>query len=88
VELGVVDHKTGIPEAGRKQAFLPSQRLGRPMLPTASATTDTSTATIGAVRTPTWRLANAMDLLLRPAAARAGYNQGRTLAGQLTEFRR
>jgi NTE family protein len=30
--------------------------------------------------------ANAMDLSLRPAAARAGYNQGRALAGQLTEF--
>ena len=30
--------------------------------------------------------ANAMDLSLRPPAARAGYNQGRTLAGQLTEF--
>jgi NTE family protein len=30
--------------------------------------------------------ANAMDLSLRPAAARAGYNQGRALAEQLTEF--
>ena len=30
--------------------------------------------------------ANAMDLSLRPAAARAGYNQGRALAGQLAEF--
>jgi NTE family protein len=30
--------------------------------------------------------ANAMDLSLRPAAARAGYNQGSALAGQLTEF--
>jgi NTE family protein len=30
--------------------------------------------------------ANAMDLSLRPAAARAGFNQGRALAGQLTEF--
>jgi NTE family protein len=30
--------------------------------------------------------ANAMDLSLRPPAARAGYNQGRTLAEQLTEF--
>jgi NTE family protein len=30
--------------------------------------------------------ANAMDLSLRPAAARAGYNQGRALAGQLTKF--
>jgi NTE family protein len=30
--------------------------------------------------------ANAMDLSLRPAAARAGYNQGKALAGQLTEF--
>lgn len=30
--------------------------------------------------------ANAMDLSLRPPAARAGYNQGRALAGQLTEF--
>jgi NTE family protein len=30
--------------------------------------------------------ANAMDLSLRPAAARAGYNQGRTLAEQLCEF--
>jgi NTE family protein len=30
--------------------------------------------------------ANAMDLSLRPAAARAGHNQGRALAGQLTEF--
>ncbi|CAN7247925.1 patatin-like phospholipase family protein [Arthrobacter sp. LjRoot78] len=30
--------------------------------------------------------ANAMDLSLRPAAARAGYEQGSALAGQLTEF--
>ncbi|HVT68563.1 MAG TPA: patatin-like phospholipase family protein [Trebonia sp.] len=30
--------------------------------------------------------ANAMDLSLRPLAARAGYNQGRALAVQLTEF--
>lgn len=30
--------------------------------------------------------ANAMDLSLRPPAARAGYDQGRTLAGQLSEF--
>ncbi len=30
--------------------------------------------------------ANAMDLSLRPAAARAGHGQGRALAGQLTEF--
>jgi len=30
--------------------------------------------------------ANAMDLSLRPAAARAGYNKGRALAGQLAEF--
>ena len=30
--------------------------------------------------------ANAMDLSLRPAAARAGYEQGRALAEQLTEF--
>jgi NTE family protein len=30
--------------------------------------------------------ANAMDLSLRPPAARAGYDQGRDLAGQLTEF--
>ncbi len=30
--------------------------------------------------------ANAMDLSLRPPAARAGYEQGRALAGQLTEF--
>jgi NTE family protein len=30
--------------------------------------------------------ANAMDLSLRPPAARAGYNRGRALAGQLTEF--
>jgi NTE family protein len=30
--------------------------------------------------------ANAMDLSLRRPAARAGYNQGRALAGQLTEF--
>lgn len=30
--------------------------------------------------------ANAMDLSLRPPAARAGYNQGRALAGQLTGF--
>jgi NTE family protein len=30
--------------------------------------------------------ANAMDLSLRPAAARAGYDQGRSLAEQLTEF--
>ena len=29
---------------------------------------------------------NAMDVSLRPAAARAGYNQGRAVAGQLTEF--
>jgi NTE family protein len=27
-----------------------------------------------------------MDLSTRPPAARAGYNQGRGLAGQLTEF--
>jgi NTE family protein len=30
--------------------------------------------------------ANAMDLSLRPPAARAGYHQGSALAGQLTEF--
>jgi NTE family protein len=30
--------------------------------------------------------ANAMDLSLRPPAARAGYTQGRALAEQLTEF--
>ncbi|WP_077489880.1 patatin-like phospholipase family protein [Sinomonas mesophila] len=30
--------------------------------------------------------ANAMDLSLRPPAARAGYDQGRDLAGRLTEF--
>jgi NTE family protein len=30
--------------------------------------------------------ANAMDLSLRPPAARAGYEQGRALAGPLTEF--
>jgi len=30
--------------------------------------------------------ANMMDLSTRPPAARAGYNQGRGLAGQLTEF--
>ncbi len=30
--------------------------------------------------------ANAMDLSLRPAAARAGYDQGRALVGRLTEF--
>jgi NTE family protein len=30
--------------------------------------------------------ANAMDLSLRPPAARAGYNQGGVLAGQLTEL--
>ena len=30
--------------------------------------------------------ANAMDLSLRPPAARAGHDQGRALAGQLTEF--
>jgi NTE family protein len=30
--------------------------------------------------------ANAMDLSLRPPAARAGYDQGRTRAGQLIEF--
>jgi NTE family protein len=30
--------------------------------------------------------ANAMDLSLRPPAARAGYTQGRALARQLTEF--
>jgi NTE family protein len=29
---------------------------------------------------------NLMDLSTRPPAARAGYNQGRALAGQLTEF--
>jgi NTE family protein len=29
---------------------------------------------------------NLMDLSTRPAAARAGYSQGRALAGQLTEF--
>ena len=31
---------------------------------------------------------NLMDLSARPPAARAGYHQGRELAGQLTEFRR
>jgi NTE family protein len=30
--------------------------------------------------------ANAMDLSLRPAAARAGHDQGRALAEQLAEF--
>ena len=30
--------------------------------------------------------ANAMDLSLRPPVARAGYDQGRALVGQLTEF--
>jgi NTE family protein len=30
--------------------------------------------------------ANAMDLSLRPPAARAGYDQGRALAEQLTDF--
>jgi NTE family protein len=30
--------------------------------------------------------ANAMDLSLRPPAARAGYDQGRALAEPLTEF--
>ena len=30
--------------------------------------------------------ANAMDLSLRPPAARAGRDQGRALAGQLAEF--
>lgn len=30
--------------------------------------------------------ANAMDLSMRPTAARAGYDQGRARAGQLTEF--
>ena len=30
--------------------------------------------------------ANAMDPSLRPPAARAGYDQGRALAEQLTEF--
>ena len=30
--------------------------------------------------------ANAMDLSLRPPAARAGYDQGRARAGQLSEF--
>lgn len=30
--------------------------------------------------------ANAMDLSLRPAAARSGFDQGRVLCGQLTEF--
>ena len=29
---------------------------------------------------------NLMDLSTRPLAARAGYDQGRALAGQLTEF--
>jgi NTE family protein len=29
---------------------------------------------------------NLMDPSTRPPAARAGYNQGRALAGQLTEF--
>jgi NTE family protein len=29
---------------------------------------------------------NAMDVSLRPAAARAGYDQGSALAGRLTEF--
>jgi Predicted esterase of the alpha-beta hydrolase superfamily len=29
---------------------------------------------------------NMMDLSTHPPAARAGYNQGRALAGQLTEF--
>jgi NTE family protein len=29
---------------------------------------------------------NMMDPSTRPPAARAGYNQGRALAGQLTEF--
>ncbi len=29
---------------------------------------------------------NVMDLSTRPPAARAGYNQGRALSGQLTEF--
>ncbi len=32
--------------------------------------------------------ANAMDQSLRPPAARAGYSQGRALAGRLTQFRR
>jgi NTE family protein len=32
--------------------------------------------------------ANAMDLSLRPAAARAGHQQGRALAGRLAGFRR
>jgi NTE family protein len=30
--------------------------------------------------------ANAMDLSLRPPAAQAGYDQGRAVAEQLTEF--
>ena len=30
--------------------------------------------------------ANAMDLSLRPPAARAGHDQGRTFAEQLSEF--
>jgi NTE family protein len=30
--------------------------------------------------------ANAMDLSLRPPAARAGHDQGRALAGQLADF--
>jgi NTE family protein len=30
--------------------------------------------------------ANAMDPSLRPPAARAGYDQGRAIAGPLTEF--
>jgi NTE family protein len=30
--------------------------------------------------------ANAMDLSLRPAAAQAGYGQGKAMAGRLAEF--
>jgi NTE family protein len=30
--------------------------------------------------------ANAMDLSLRPAAARSGYDQGKALGEQLTDF--